>query len=246
VSVTSLVLYVYPALVTVGAVALGRERFSRRKALALTLSLAGVALVLLAAGSGSADALGVAMALGAGAAYAAYVLACDAVAGGASPLAFAASVSTGAAIALLGFGAATGRLTLSFPASAWIWIAGLALVSTVLAISTFLAGLRRVGPSTAAIISTVEPPFTVALAALCFGESLAPLQLAGGAMVVGAVALLQLQRSAASSSASTPADSPVALTSVRQSASSPPAASHARVSATVSATSRTATDPSIA
>jgi drug/metabolite transporter (DMT)-like permease len=56
----------YPALVAVGAIALGRERMSRRLGLALLAALAGVALVLLGGGGvGSVDGLGVGRARGA-------------------------------------------------------------------------------------------------------------------------------------------------------------------------------------
>ena len=99
----------------------------------------------------------------------------------------------------------------------------------------FMAGLARVGPSTASIASTIEPPFTVALAWIVFGETLGPLQLAGGAFVLSAVVLLQL-RSAASSPRSVSPESPLARTSLRQSSSVPPEASQDQVSATVSAT----------
>jgi drug/metabolite transporter (DMT)-like permease len=63
----------------------------------------------------------------------------------------------------------------------------LALVSTVGAITLFFAGLRRVGPSAAAILSTFEPVVTVGLAFVVFGGSLGAAQLAGGALVLGAV-----------------------------------------------------------
>ncbi|PZS07588.1 MAG: transporter, partial [Chloroflexi bacterium] len=43
----------------------------------------------------------------------------------------------------------------------------------------FLAGLARVGPSTASILSTVEPLTTVVLAFILFGQRLAVLQLLG-------------------------------------------------------------------
>ena len=49
----------------------------------------------------------------------------------------------------------------------------IALVSTVGAVIAFFAGLERVGPSAAAILSTLEPVVTVGLAAAAFGESLA-------------------------------------------------------------------------
>ena len=67
------------------------------------------------------------------------------------------------------------------------WLGCLAVVSTVGAISLFFAGLRRVGPSAASILSTVEPVVTVALAFVVFGESLGPAQLVGGALVLSAV-----------------------------------------------------------
>jgi drug/metabolite transporter (DMT)-like permease len=69
----------------------------------------------------------------------------------------------------------------------------IALVSTVIAVSCFFAGLRRVGPSEAAILSTFEPPVTVMLAFLVLGERLTMPQLAGGALVLAAVVMLQLR-----------------------------------------------------
>jgi drug/metabolite transporter (DMT)-like permease len=69
-------------------------------------------------------------------------------------------------------------------------VAGIALVSTVVPVAAFLLGLRRVGPATASIVSTVEPLVTVALALLVFGERLTAVQALGGALVVGAVVLV--------------------------------------------------------
>ena len=65
------------------------------------------------------------------------------------------------------------------------------VVSTVGAILLFFAGLARVGPSAASILSTLEPVVTVGLAAAAFGESLSPLQLLGGALVLSAVVVMQ-------------------------------------------------------
>src|SRR5215217_1812348 len=60
-SLLALILYTYPALVLVGAVALGRERATTRRVVALAVALAGVALVLAGAASGAVDPLGAAM-----------------------------------------------------------------------------------------------------------------------------------------------------------------------------------------
>ena len=75
-------------------------------------------------------------------------------------------------------------------AAGWGWLAGIAVVSTVAAVSLFFAGLKRVGPTTASILSTVEPVVTVVLAFLVFGELLGVLQLVGGALVIAAVLVL--------------------------------------------------------
>jgi O-antigen/teichoic acid export membrane protein len=72
----------------------------------------------------------------------------------------------------------------------WGWLAGIAVVSTVAAVSLFFAGLKRVGPTTASILSTVEPVVTVLLAFLVFGETLGAVQLVGGGLVLAAVLAL--------------------------------------------------------
>jgi drug/metabolite transporter (DMT)-like permease len=88
---------------------------------------------------------------------------------------------------------ATGSVDLALSGEAWLWLVLMALVSTVVAVSAFFAGLRRVGPSEAAILSTFEPVVTVALAYAALGERLTAAQLAGGALVLAAVILLQLR-----------------------------------------------------
>jgi drug/metabolite transporter (DMT)-like permease len=72
-------------------------------------------------------------------------------------------------------------------AAGWGWLLCLAAVSTVTAISLFFAGLERVGPTLAAILSTVEPLVTVLLALIVLGERLGAIQLLGGALVLAAV-----------------------------------------------------------
>jgi drug/metabolite transporter (DMT)-like permease len=188
----SLLLYAYPAFVTVAAIALRRESPSRRKLGALGLASGGVTLVLLGGGPDGIDPLGAAMAIGSAVFYTVFILISDRVGERTPPVPFAASVATGAALT---FGVAAlldGGISAS--GEGVMWAAIIASVSTVLPIVLFMAGLARVGPSTASIASTIEPPFTVALAFIVFGETLGPLQLAGGALVLSAVILLQLRR----------------------------------------------------
>jgi drug/metabolite transporter (DMT)-like permease len=74
------------------------------------------------------------------------------------------------------------------------WLAGIAVISTVVALGLFFAGLRLVGPTTASILSTAEPLTAVLLAFLVFGESLSSVQLAGGALVLAGVLVLSARR----------------------------------------------------
>jgi drug/metabolite transporter (DMT)-like permease len=187
-SLFSLLLYTFPVLVTVAAVALGREPASRRSALALVLASSGLVLVLVGAAAGSLDPLGTVLALGAAVVYSAYILGSEGVASRIGPLVLSTLLCTGAATTLTLAGLAGGDLAPArVSAPGYLWLGGLAIVSTVGAIALFFAGLRRVGATAASILSTLEPVVTVALAYVTFGEALSPVQLAGGALVLSAV-----------------------------------------------------------
>jgi drug/metabolite transporter (DMT)-like permease len=192
-SLTALLLYLYPVLVFVAALALGREHVSARRIVALGLATAGAALVLLGGSVGVIDGLGVAMALGAAVVYATYILVADRVVAHLDPFMLCALVATGAAVSLFAAGLGSGSLHLGFAAAGWGWIAALACGSTVLGISAFFLGLRDVGPATASIVSTAEPAVTVGLATAIYGEALGGGQLVGGALVLAAVIVLQLR-----------------------------------------------------
>ncbi|HEV7496033.1 DMT family transporter [Baekduia sp.] len=192
-SLTSLLLYLYPMLVFLGAVAAGRERVTARRVGALALASVGAALVLMSGSLGALDGVGVAMALGAAVIYAAYILIADRIVGTVDAFLMAALVTTGAAASTLAAGVGSGSLDLHFAAAGWGWIAAMALGSTVLGVSAFFVGLREVGPATASIVSTAEPVVTVALATAIYGEALGAGQLAGGVLVLGAVVILQLR-----------------------------------------------------
>jgi drug/metabolite transporter (DMT)-like permease len=189
------VLYTFPAMVAAAAIALGRERVDGRKLTALALSSGGLALVVAGAGAGELDPVGVTLGLAAAVVYTTYILVSDGVARRVPARLLSTLVCTGAAVSLAGGSAALGELRPGdLTAAGWGWLACLAVVSTVLAVGLFFAGLKRVGPTAASILSTLEPVVAVILAFLAFGETLSGVQLAGGALVIGAVLVLQLPR----------------------------------------------------
>jgi len=190
-SQVALVFCIYPLLVMVMAVLTRREQASRRRAAALGMAMAGIGLVLSGAASGTFDLLGAMLALGSAIVYTCYILVGDQVAAEVPPVALAALVCTGASSTFLLSTVVRGGPNLAFSSAGWAWIGLLVLVSTVGAILLFFAGLAKVGPTVASLVSIVEPVVTVVGAALVFGESLSAVQGAGGALVLAAVLVVQ-------------------------------------------------------
>jgi drug/metabolite transporter (DMT)-like permease len=193
-SLVVLLVYVYPALTMVLAVALRRESPDRRRLAALAVSGAGLVLLLNTGDAiGTAGTLGVLLALGAAVCYALYLTAAEAQPAGLDLFMLTAIVCTTSAVTLAGWGAVAGSLAVP-PASGIAWILVLAVVSTVVPLVVLLLGVRAVGASTAAILSCFEPAVVVAVAAVLYGERLSPVQLVGGAAVIASVLILQAKR----------------------------------------------------
>lgn len=182
----ALLLYLYPAFVTVLSVVVLHERMTRLKLLALLLAVVGTGLTI---GPAGGQLLGIVLALGAAGIYSIYIIV------GAQVMKQVSAVQSSTVIMASG-GAMAGVLLLingpHWPATAagWWAVAGIVLVATVLPAITFLIGLRRIGPTTAAMISTLEPVVTVLLAAWLEQQWLQPLTLIGGCFILGAVLLL--------------------------------------------------------
>ena len=188
----SLVHYAHLALVVGVAAVAGRERLTRRRIVALAGIFGGVSLV--GAAATNPDGIGIGMALGSAAAYAAYILLSDRLLRDVDPMALTAYLTAGAAVSFLVAGTLLGSLgTVGGPAGLLCLIVA-AGVGSVFAVSTFLRGVRLVGPSTASLLVTVEVPVTIALAALVLKQHLTPPQLLGAALVVGAILVLQVRR----------------------------------------------------
>jgi drug/metabolite transporter (DMT)-like permease len=190
-ALASLLLYLYPGMVAVAAVWLGLERLTPRRLGALGLTSTGAVLALAGAGTGTVDPLGAGLAVLAALLYTGYILLSDRAVTQVDPMTVTALVATGAAGSFVAAGLASGVLDLGLTRAGWTTVVALAVFSTVLPIAAFLAGMRLVGPATAAILSTSELVITLSLALVVLGEELAPVQLAGAALVLAGLVLLQ-------------------------------------------------------
>src|SRR5258706_2558306 len=155
-SLTSLLLYTYPALVFLAALAVGRERADRRRTGTLVLASGGAVLVLLGGRTGALEPTGVAMALGAAVTYTAYILVSHRIPGHIRHFLLQALIVTRAFVSFSAFAAVSGGVSLGFQPHGWLVIVGLSLVSTVMPVTAFMLGLPKVGPATASIVSTAE------------------------------------------------------------------------------------------
>jgi drug/metabolite transporter (DMT)-like permease len=125
----------------------------------------------------------------------------DHVDGGADAAAATALMMTGTAATYWISGLATGvpLVPAEIPSAAWPGLVGVGVVATFIAIQTFYAGTKRIGAAQAALVSTIEPFWTIALAAVLFGESLAPVQILGGVLIILGVLIAQAPAEAFSS-----------------------------------------------
>jgi len=194
----ALVLYTFPVMVTIGAVLLGRERLTLPRVAALVTATLGTALVLAGAGGLGFDTVGVLLAFGAAVTYTVYILVSDTVLHRLPPVVLTTLVMTGATIALGLRSLLSGGIDIGFGGPGWFWIGCIVLVSTILAVLAFFAGLKRTGASTTSILSTFEPVVSAALAAAVLGEMLTPVQLLGAVLVLGAAVIVQLRPRASS------------------------------------------------
>jgi drug/metabolite transporter (DMT)-like permease len=102
---------------------------------------------------------------------------------------------TSAAVGFFGhYQIASGWQNIDLSGSAWLTLVALIVFSTVLPLLLMAEGVRRVGASRAALISTLGPPATAIMAYYLSGEMLTLSQLAGIGLVIIGVLSLEMAR----------------------------------------------------
>ena len=189
-STNALLLYTFPVVVTLLAALLFREALGWVKLAACGLAFFGTLLVV-EAQLHAAPPIGIVLGLGSAAFYSGYILYGSRLLPGLPPVSATATIMTSAAVVWGLFAAATGQLGVAWTGPRVALIGSFALLGTTIPVLTFILGLRLVGPSRAAILSTFEPASTVLLAVIILGELASPLQYLGGALIIASVLLLE-------------------------------------------------------
>jgi drug/metabolite transporter (DMT)-like permease len=182
----ALLLYLYPMFVFILSMIVLRERVTWIKVTALVLALIGTALTVDPAGG---QIQGILLASCAALIYSVYIIVGTNVMKHVSPVQ-SSMVIFASAGAVYGILMAFHGVHLPASRSGWLGIAGIVLIATVIPVATFLAGLERIGPTNAAMLSTLEPVVTVLLATWIFDEHLNPIVMFGGTLILVAVILL--------------------------------------------------------
>lgn len=190
VSAAALLLYTFPVVVTLLARLLFGEPLGGGKIAAVVLAFIGTMLVVEAQVK-VASPIGLVLGLTSAAIYSGYILFGSRLLPGIPPVSATATIVTAAALVWSGFAAATGQLTVNWSASRVALLGGFAVIGTTIPVLAFILGLRLVGASRAAILSTFEPASSVLLAVLILGEAANPVQYLGGAFILASVVVLE-------------------------------------------------------
>jgi drug/metabolite transporter (DMT)-like permease len=182
----ALLLYLYPMFVFILSVIVLHEKATWIKIVAILIALVGTTFTVDPAGG---QLPGILLAIAAALIYSIYIIV------GTNVMKHVSAVQSSVIIfasagTVYGIFMSFNGVHLPSTNLGWVNILGIVLVATVIPVVTFLAGLERIGPTNAAMLSTLEPVVTVLLAAWIFGERLQSIALLGGGMILIAVILL--------------------------------------------------------
>ncbi|AOT68678.1 DMT family transporter [Geosporobacter ferrireducens] len=178
-----LILYTYPMMVSILSFLIDRETPSKKVIFSLGISFVGLILVL-GTSIGTVSRFGVLLALSAALIYSIYIVVGNRIIRKIPSLIATAFITLFSSIGIFLLGIFSGDLSFHFEASAWIWILGLSLFSTILAIFTFFKGMELLGPTHASILSMAEPLFAILISIALFRDPITIFQVIGGVVVL--------------------------------------------------------------
>jgi len=179
-----------PVLVLVWMAVGQKRRVPRPMWLAGLVALAGTVMVTRAWDVGSLDLLGVMAGMGAAVTFAGYLLMGEHLTPRLSPVTL---LTYGFLVAALCW--AVAQPLWSFPTSlstkAWIELLWVGVGGTMIPFLATMAALKRTSAGVVGVIASIEPVIAAATAWLFLSQTLAAIQVAGGLLVVVAVAVVQ-------------------------------------------------------
>jgi drug/metabolite transporter (DMT)-like permease len=195
-SVERVILFSYPSMIVAAGFFLGRGTPSLRAVTAVAIAYLGN---FLAAGGLNHDLLqaniaGVLLVILCAATYAVYFLMSERYTRQIGSQPFAAISMGSAAVFLCAvYSLRHAWRPFHLDATDWLLMAGLVTFASVLPMFMVAEGVRRIGAERSALVSTMGPVATIVLAAVMLGERLQAAQLAGSALIIGSILVLELK-----------------------------------------------------
>lgn len=194
-----LILFLNPTLVVLISAVVLSYRIRKRDVFALAMSYAGIALVFVHDLQFNPEKVltGGALVLLSAALYAGYLVGGGEMVKRIGGIRFAAYASIVSTVAIaLHFFVMHPLTVLTTQTPRVYWLSGwMAVISTVLPIIMLAVGMRRIGSSNAAMISSIGPISTIFMGAIFLNEPITALQLAGAALVLIGVLGISLKKS---------------------------------------------------
>ena len=190
-SLTVLLLYTYPVIVTVFGRLFLKQALPPRGLLALASVSFGL-ILLVGTEISVRDARFVAFGLGSAALYSAYILVSSRVLKGVSPIAAVALIQASAGIMLAALNFHDAERVIVVCKDAWWLIGGTAIFTTAAPMVLFICGLMRLTAAEVSMLSTVEPLTGVVAAMSILHERMTLMQGVGGALILAALFVLSM------------------------------------------------------
>jgi probable blue pigment (indigoidine) exporter len=192
VSIAILAYFVYPLLTGVGGAVTGIDRLSWRGLAAAVVAFLGLALII-NANPVHLEILGLAAAVGAAFARMAMLLITRATLVGSDARLVTWYTLWSSMVVFVGLSLVTWNWHAPHTAMGWVAFVGIGFTTTV-AFLTLYVSTQRIGPFRTALFMNLEPLMTAVLSAIFLGDRLAPLQIAGGVVMIAALCAFQLRR----------------------------------------------------
>lgn len=187
VSVATLSYYFAPVIVTALCPILFREKLTKKQIVCFIMSTIGLVLITVTGDmtGGGKDLIGIAFGLGAAALYASVVLLNKFIKNVAGIhrtfLQFLAAIIVLAPYVALSGGVSLGGMN----ATGWVCLLVVGLVHSGVAYCLYFSSLADLPGQKAAILSYIDPLVAVLISVTVLGEAMAPLQIAGGGLILG-------------------------------------------------------------
>lgn len=191
----TMILYLYPSIVTILSLIIYGEKLYKKKIVSLIVSLLGVYLLIGFTGGSLINIQGLILALLASLFYSIYVLGLsNKEISSVNSFVITYYVSLASSFTMLLAGSINKSISFNISLYGLLCIILLAFISTVVALITFVQGVKIIGPSNASIFSNLEPIVSMVLSYLIFRDKITSNTIFGSFFIMLSILILSVDK----------------------------------------------------